>query len=124
MTSGDTVQKPRAPLRTSGRSRPRQRRSTAFGWRWSQAAGGQAGLRAFAEAVGGGARFRVGVALSAVGQGLRAAACHGGGAALRRFGGPFPPPSDTRTRVESRTPLGRRSFLCGPGTAHVSLLLR
>jgi hypothetical protein len=35
-----------------------------------------------AEAVGGGARFRVRVALSAVGQGLRAAACHGGGVAL------------------------------------------
>src|SRR5215212_3088600 len=110
MTSGDTVQKPRAPLRTSGRSRPRQRRSTAFGWRWSQAAGGQAGLRAFAEAVGGGARFRVGVALSAVGQGDEVQPRHRGRQPLVIFDGPLPLPSDPRARVESITP-SRQAFI-------------
>src|SRR5215204_758751 len=42
--------------------------------RSGQAGGGQARLRTIAEALGGGTRFRVGIALSAVGEGLREAA--------------------------------------------------
>jgi hypothetical protein len=64
----------------------------------------ETGLCAPAEAMGCGTRFRLGIAVSAVGQGLRAAACQGGGAAVGRFGGPLPPPSDPRTRVESIIP--------------------
>jgi transposase len=45
---------------------------------------GQARLRALAEEVGGGTRFRVGIALWAIGEGLREAARDGGGASPRR----------------------------------------
>ena len=59
--------------------------------RSGQARGGQARLRTVAEALGGGEEFRVGIALSAVGEGLREAARDGGGVALRRIRLPFPP---------------------------------
>src|SRR5215212_7384315 len=70
--------------RIHGREGLRARRRTWHPARSGQAQGGQARLRALAEEVGGGTRFRVGVALSAFGEGLREAARDGGGAPLRR----------------------------------------
>jgi len=52
---------------------------------------GQAGLCAPAAPVGGGAGFGVGIALSAVGEGLREAARHFGRAAFRRLRLSLPP---------------------------------
>jgi len=69
-----------------------------------QAAGERAGLRAAAETLGGRAGFRVGVPLSALGEGLRAAARHGGRHTLRGLRLPLRPPSGHPARIESITP--------------------
>jgi hypothetical protein len=90
----------------SPRSRPRQRRSTDFGWRWSQAAGDQAGLGASAEAVGSGARFRVGASrfLRRLVKDYGRLPATVAGLHFERFGEPLSPPSDPRARVASITP--------------------
>src|SRR5215213_5149922 len=53
--------------------------------------GGEERIRVVAAPVGRGAGFRMGIALSAVGEGLREAARHFGGVALRRLRLPLPP---------------------------------
>src|SRR5215212_10126804 len=105
------------------------------GGSWHEVGGGQArrgetGLRALAEAMGDGTRFRLGIAVSAVGQGLREVTHRFGWAALRRFCLSLPPAGDrypryrsiTRSKVKSATtycegarePPGLRT----PGTAN------
>src|SRR5215203_6002429 len=66
--------------RASGRSGPLTRHQLGS----RKARGGQARLRALAQEMGGGEGFRLGLALSAIGKGLRAAARNGGGASPRR----------------------------------------
>ena len=77
--------------RIHGREGLRGCRRARHPTRSGQAGGGQARLRALAEAMGGGTRFRMGDALSAFGEGLREAARDGGGAPLRRVRLPLPP---------------------------------
>ena len=60
--------------------------------------------RPYREALGGRAGFRVGVPLSALGEGLRAVARHGGRSTLRGLRVPLPPPSGHPARIESIIP--------------------
>src|SRR3990170_818710 len=69
-----------------------------------QARGGQAGLRVVAAPLGGGAGFRLGIALSEVGEGLREAAHHFGRVALRRLRLPLPPASSRYSKCGFITP--------------------
>src|SRR5215211_2464948 len=90
------------------------------GGSWHEIGGGQArrgetGLCALAEAMGRGTRFRLGIAVSAVGQGLREAARYFGWAALCRVCLSLPPAGDryprygsitrSRTEASSQSPL-------------------
>ncbi|CAA9432481.1 Mobile element protein, partial [uncultured Rubrobacteraceae bacterium] len=61
----------------------------------------QEGLRTFAAPLRRGAFLRVGIPVPAAGQGLRATATDGSGAALRRLRLPLSPPSDHRARAEA-----------------------
>src|SRR5918995_2057983 len=63
-----------------------------------QARGGQAGLCATSAPLGSGAGFRMGIAISAAGEGLREAARHFGGASLCRLRLPLPPASERHPR--------------------------
>src|SRR5829696_2342028 len=60
--------------------------------------GGEERIRVVAAPVGRGAGFRMGIALSAVGEGLREAARHFGGVALCRVCLPLPPAGDRHPR--------------------------
>src|SRR5215211_3722450 len=63
-----------------------------------QARRGQAGLRALATPLGRGARFRMGIAIQAVGEGLREATHRFGGVSLRRLRLPLPPAGNQHSR--------------------------
>jgi transposase len=76
----------------------------------SQARRDEARLRAAATSLGCGARFRVGIAISAVGQGLREATYHFGGLALCRVRLPLSPAGNRYSRRGSIT--RSRNSLC------------
>src|SRR5918993_2272340 len=101
--------------RVHGREGVRVRRRTRHPFGGGQARGGQARLRALAEEMGGGAGFRLGIALSEDGEGLRAAARDGGGAAFRRVCLPLPPAGDRHPPRRFITPSSHCSplFLVG-----------
>src|SRR5829696_4841164 len=92
-----------------GREGLRVRCRTRHPARSGQARGGQARLRTIAEALGGGTRFRMGIALSAVSEGLREAARDGSGVALCRLRLPLPPAGSRRPWPRACYGLERKS---------------
>ena len=65
--------------------------------------GGEAGLRALATPLGGGTRFRMGIAIQAFSEGLREATDRFGGVALCRLRLPLPPSGNRYSRRGSIT---------------------
>src|SRR5215217_6245191 len=106
---------------TRARNRPKRRRSEASGLRWSST---RAPRRASCSchADGWWSAVRVGYALSQAGQRLRAAARHGGGAALRGLRVPLPSPSGHRARVKSITRSRKSRFALASGEVGLALL--
>ena len=93
-------------VRGSGLHRGATDRRSAGSWHevgGGQAPGGQARLRALATPLGRGARFRMGVAIQAAGEGLREAVLHFGGIAFRGLCLPLPPSGNRYPRRESIT---------------------
>ena len=96
---GFRVRGPGLHWRTTGRRSIGSRHEVGGG----QALGGEARFRAFATSLGRGARFRMGIAIQATGEGLREASHHFGWAALRRLRLPLPASSNQHSRYRSTT---------------------